>query len=248
MLPEYVTVFIVGAGNRASKVCPTDAALSRPDELATATITTLTFSVSTIVTVAVVPDTDVVTPVVRTLLSDAFLTCTAVTPEATPYVMVAVFSEYVTELNVGAANVPTNVCPTDAALSRPDELARATTTIFTASVNGTVMVAVNELMELVTPDTTELSDAFRTCTAVTPVATVYVMLAVFPEYVMLPDSVGAANCFSKVCVTDASLTRPDKLATANTTIFNGDIASVNDTAMVAVVPDTELVNTSGLKS
>ena len=93
--------------------------------------------------------------------------------------MFAVFPDYVMlPDSVGAANCFSKVCVTDAALSRPDELAIATTTIFTVSVNGTVMVAVNELMELVTPDTTELSDAFRTCTAVTPVATVYVMLAV----------------------------------------------------------------------
>ena len=117
----------------------------------------------------------------------------------------------------GAGTV--KVCPTDATLSRPAELSRATTTIFTVSVNGTVMVAVNELMELVTPDTTELSDAFRTCTAVTPESTLYVMLAVLPEYVMLPDNVGAANCFSKVCATDAALTRPAELVRATTTTF-----------------------------
>jgi hypothetical protein len=45
------------------------------------------------------------------------------------------------------------------------------------------------------------------------------MLAVLPEYVMLPDSVGAANCFSNVCVTDAALTRPAELARATTTTF-----------------------------
>ena len=71
-------------------------------------------------------------------------------------------------LVVGTACGPTKVCWADGKLSRPTELANsATTTMFngdSASVNGTVMVAVNELMELVTPDTTELSDAFLTCT------------------------------------------------------------------------------------
>jgi hypothetical protein len=85
-------------------------------------------------------------------------------------------------LVVGAACEPTKACVADGALSLPAELASATTTMFNgdaASVNGTVMVAINELMELVTPDTTELSDAFRTCTAVTPESTtLYVMLAV----------------------------------------------------------------------
>jgi hypothetical protein len=43
------------------------------------------------------------------------------------------------------------------------------------------------------------------------------MLAVVPEYVMLPDSVGVANCFSKVCDTDAALSRPSALPSATTT-------------------------------
>jgi hypothetical protein len=52
--------------------------------------------------------TEVVTPDEMTVLSDAFRTCTAVTPEATVYVMFAVFTEYVMPDNVGAANADTN--------------------------------------------------------------------------------------------------------------------------------------------
>jgi hypothetical protein len=150
--------------------------------------------------------------------------------------MFAVFPEYVMlPDSVGAANCFSKVCATDAALSRPDELAIATTTIFTVSVNGTVMVAVNELMELVTPDTTELSDAFRTCTSVTPAATVYVMLAVFPEYVT-ELNVGAVNCCSNDCWADGALARLTELANATTTMF-GAFKSVNGTVRVALVPD-----------
>jgi hypothetical protein len=158
----------------------------------------LTISMSVIEIVALVPLTDVVAAI--GVLSDAFLTCTAVTPADTVYVMLAVVPEYVTPLpdSVGAANCFSNVCVADAALSRPAALPSATTTTFNgefASVNGTVIVAVNEVMELVAPETGVLSDAFLTCTAVTPVATVYVMLAVVPEYVTIPefDIMGAAN-------------------------------------------------------
>jgi hypothetical protein len=109
-----------------------------------------------------------------------FKTVTAVTPEFTEYVMLAVLSEYVTlPDSVGAAYCPTKVCATDGKLSRPMSLlVRATTTMLIVLVNGTVIVAVNELMELVAPEIGVLSDAFRTCTALTPAATVYVMLAV----------------------------------------------------------------------
>ena len=89
---------------------------------------------------------------------------------------------------------------------------------------------------------------FIAITCVTPDSTLYVMVAVLPEYVMLPDSVGAANAPTNVCGADATLTRPAELATANTTMFIGDISSVNDTAMVAVVPDTAQVNASEIKS
>ena len=134
--------------------------------------------------------------------------------------MLAVVPEYVMlPDSVGAANCFSNVCVADAALSRPAALPSATTTTFNgefASVNGTVIVAVNEVMELVAPEIGVLSDAFLTCTAVTPVATVYVMLAVVPEYVIEFNNVGATNCFSNVCVTDAALCFPRVLASATT--------------------------------
>ena len=172
-----------GGANCFSNVCVADTALSRPAGLPSATTTMLTLSVCAIEIVALVPLTDVVTPVVRTLLSDAFLTCTAVTPVATVYVMLAVVPEYVMlPDSVGAANWFSNVCGADAALSRPLALPSATTTRFngdSASVNGTVIVAVNELMELVAPEIGVLSDAFLTCTWMTSESTrVYVMLAV----------------------------------------------------------------------
>ena len=93
--------------------------------------------------------------------------------------MDAVFPEYaMPPNNTGAANLGKIVCATDAALSRPVELVRATTTKFNASVNGTVIVAVIPVTDVVTPVTTELSDALRTCSEVTPDVTVYVMVAV----------------------------------------------------------------------
>ena len=61
------------------------------------------------------------------------------------------------------------------------------------------------------------------------------MFAVYPEYEMLSDIVGAVNCLSKVCWADSGLSRPTELASATTTIFNGEFASVNGTVMVAVV-------------
>jgi hypothetical protein len=56
---------------------------------------------------------------------------------------------------------------------------------------------------------------------------VYVRVAVVPEYVMLLDNVGAANCLSKGFATDAALTRPTELAKANTTMSSGAAASSN---------------------
>jgi hypothetical protein len=109
-----------------------------------------------------------------------------------------------------------NICDADAALSRPAALAVATTTMLTLSVSVIEIVALVPLTDVVAAIGV-LSDAFLTCTAVTPVATVYVMLAVVPEYVMLPDSVGAANCFNNVCAVDAALSRPTALARATTT-------------------------------
>ena len=82
---------------------------------------------------------------------------------------------------------------------------------------------------------TVLSDSFRTCTAVTPAATVYVMLAVLPEYVMLPDSVGAANCANKVCWADAALSLPLALPSATTTMLT---VSVSANEMDALDPVT----------
>ena len=96
---------VYSLGNPIPNVCDADAALSRPAALVVATTTMLTLSVSAIEIVALVPLTDVVTPVVRTLLSDAFLTCTSVTPDDTVYVMLAVVPEYVMlPDSVGAVN------------------------------------------------------------------------------------------------------------------------------------------------
>ena len=61
------------------------------------------------------------------------------------------------------------------------------------------------------------------------------MDAVFPEYEMLPDSVGLVNCLINVCWADSGLSRPTELVSATTTMFNGESASVNGTVMVAVV-------------
>ena len=69
---------------------------------------------------------------------------------------------------VGSANCFSNVCGADAG-SRLELILAITTKLNgeSASVNGTVMLAVNELMEWVAPDTIVLSDAFRTSTEVT---------------------------------------------------------------------------------
>jgi hypothetical protein len=94
----------------------------------------------------------------------------------------------------GTANWLINVCGADAALSRPAALPSATTTMLTFSVSVTDTDALVPLTKVVAAITV-LSDAFLTCTAVTPNATVYVMLAVFPEYVTIPefDITGAVN-------------------------------------------------------
>ena len=75
VLPEYEMLpDIVGAVYCTSNDCWTDAGLSRPTpDLSKATTTMFTFAVIVKIIVAVVPDTDVV---LRTLLSDTFLTCT----------------------------------------------------------------------------------------------------------------------------------------------------------------------------
>ena len=109
-----------------------------------------------------------------------------------------------------------------------------------AFVNGTVIVAVVPDTFVVVPVIALLFNAFFTCTAVTPEPTVYVMLAVVPEYVMLPDN-GAANCLSKVCVADAALSRPLALPNATITMPSGESAFVNGTVIVAVVPLTDVV-------
>jgi hypothetical protein len=107
VFPEYATEFDnTGLAYWIIKSCASDAALSRPFAFSSATTTMLVFSVSVIKTVALVPDTDVVTPVVRTLPSDAFRTCTAVTPDATVHVIIAVFPEYarLSDTNTGFVN------------------------------------------------------------------------------------------------------------------------------------------------
>jgi hypothetical protein len=207
VLPEYVMLpDNVGAAYCVNKVCVADAELSRPLALPTATTKMLTVSVSANEMDALVPLTEVVTPVVMTLPSDAFRTCTAVTPDATAYVMLAVLPEYaMLPDSVGAAYCANKVCWADAALSRPLALPSATTMMFAFSVSAIEMDALVPLTEVVTPVAMTSPLAFRTCTAVTPDATAYVMLAVLPEYAMLPDSVGAANCAIKVCWADAAL-------------------------------------------
>ena len=64
------------------------------------------------------------------------------------------------------------------------------------------------------------------------------MVAVFPEYEMLPDIVGAVNRASKVCWADAELSRPTELASATTVTFNGDSAFLIGTLTIALPPDT----------
>ena len=126
-----------------------------------------TFAAIVKLIVAVVPDTDVV---LRTLLSAAFLTCTAVTPVATLYFTVAVVPEYVKLSgavdSVGASYCFSNDCWADAGLSRPTpELSKATTTMFVFSVIVTLIVAVVPDTDVVTPVVrTLLLDAFLTCT------------------------------------------------------------------------------------
>jgi hypothetical protein len=186
VLPEYVMLPNVGLVKLASNASGADAALWLPLALPCA-ITTMDMDVVN------ATNTDMVLPEVPALIivltstsagnavrSD-FKTVTAVTRGFTEYVMLAVLPEYVTlPDSVGASYCPTKVCATDGKLSRPMSLlVRATTTMSYVLVNdGTVIVAINEFMELVAPETAVLSDAFLTCTALTPAATVYVMLAV----------------------------------------------------------------------
>jgi hypothetical protein len=130
-----------------------------------------------------------------------FNTVSEVTLGSTAYVILADFSEYVMlPDSVGALYGAINVCAIDGKLSRPVSLPRATTTNFTVVENTMVIAAVLFVVftEVVTPVViTVLSDSFRTCTAVTPAATVYVMLAVMlgvlPEYEMFPTNTGCAN-------------------------------------------------------
>jgi hypothetical protein len=155
--------------------------------------------------------------------------------------MVVVVPEYVMLPDNGAANCLSKVCVADAALSRPTALPNATITMPSgefAFVNGTVIVAVVPDTFVVAPVIGLLFNAFFTCTAVTPEATVYVMLAVVPEYVMLPDRVGTANCLIKVCVADAALFPPTALLKAIATMSSGESASVNGTVIAAVFPET----------
>ena len=61
------------------------------------------------------------------------MTYTAVTPESTVYVMLAVYDPVLTKVYVvlpdmGTVNFFRKVCVTDAALSRPDGFSTATTT------------------------------------------------------------------------------------------------------------------------
>jgi hypothetical protein len=237
VLPEYAMLpDSVGAAYCANKVCWADAELSRPLALPSATTMMFTFSVSAIEMDAVVPLTEVVTPVVMTSPL-AFRTCTSLTPDATAYVMLAVLPEYaMLPDSVGAANCANKVCWTDSALSRPLALPSATTMMFAFSVSANEMDALVPLTEVVTPVVMTLpSDAFRTCTSLTPDATAYVMLAVLPEYAMLPDSVGAAYCANNVCWADAALSRPLALPSATTMMFTFSVSAIE---MDALDPDT----------
>ena len=102
-LPTYLTVVPLASNTTSvdndAKVSVADAALSRPLALPSATTTMLTLSVNVTDTDALVPLTEVVAAI--GVLSDAFLTCTAVTPDATVYVMLAVVPEYVTPPQMG---------------------------------------------------------------------------------------------------------------------------------------------------
>ena len=78
------------------------------------------------------------------------------------------------------------------------------------------------------------SDAFRTCTSRAPdtyAYTSYVMLTVFPEYVTLLDSVGAAYCANKFCCADAALSRPLALPNATTTILMVSVCAIEIVAV-----------------
>jgi hypothetical protein len=75
-----------------------------------------------------------------------------------------------------------------------------------------------------------VSDAFSALTRVTPDCTAYVMLAVLPEYVMLPDSVGAAYCAINVCVADAALARPLEFK-ATTTMLMVSVSAIDTDAV-----------------
>jgi hypothetical protein len=186
VLPEYVMPGSdsMGLTKLASNASGADAALWLPLALLCA-ITTMDMEVVNATDNDTVLPEDPVLIIVLTITSAGnavrsdFKTVTAVTPGFTEYVMLAAFPEYVTlPDNVGAAYCPIKVCATDGKLSRPLALIRATTTMLNVLVNGTVIVAINEFMELVATEIAVLSDAFRTCTALPPAATVYVMLAV----------------------------------------------------------------------
>ena len=67
------------------------------------------------------------------------------------------------------------------------------------------MVPETVLVVTVASEGSALRFGCNTLTAVTPEATVYVMLAVLPEYVMLPDSVGLAKLPTNASGADAAL-------------------------------------------
>jgi hypothetical protein len=182
--------------------CVSDASLWRPFAFVRATTTKLSDPRepdSEICNVAVVPESVLVVTVASegSALRFGCNTLTALTPEATVYVMMATLSEYVMlPDSVGLAKLASNASGADAALWLPLALPCAITTMDMDVVNATDTVLPEVPVLIIVLTRTSAGNAvrsdFKTVTAVTPGCTEYVMLAVLPEYVTLPDSVGAA--------------------------------------------------------
>ena len=97
------------------------------------------------------------------------------------------------------------------ALWRPFEFSTATTTKLSdpresdSEICNVAVVPETVLVVTVAPEGSALRFGCNTLTAVTPEATAYVILAVLPEYVMLPDSVGLAKLPTNASGADAAL-------------------------------------------
>lgn len=231
--------------------CVSDALLWRPFAFVRATTTKLSDPRepdSEICNVAVVPESVLVVTVASegSALRFGCNTLTALTPSATLYVMMAMLSEYVMPCSdsMGLTKLASNASGADAALWLPLALLCAITTMDMEVVNATdndTVLPEDPVLIIVLTSTSAgnaVRSDFKTVTAVTRGCTEYVMLAVLPEYVTLPDSVGASYCPTKVCATDGKLSRPVSLVRATTTMLN---VLVNGTVIVAVTPLTELV-------